>query len=165
MIHQDSEHFCAEKSGVGAALAPSLTSVLPARSYDLLAMAARALGCRHAGIGVVSAENNLLEFLPFGLSSEEAASLQRTGWPTQVIGQILRQPLPLSVESYSPAALLPSPLCRTEANGNNGQNEVYSLLGMPLHFPGKRGAIYFLRPGKPFSAEDEAAVAPLVGWL
>ncbi|AXI80050.1 PP2C family protein-serine/threonine phosphatase [Peterkaempfera bronchialis] len=124
-----------------------------------IADAARALvDARHGALGVLNEEGDFAELIPSGEGAEGFAALGLTPHGEGILGELVRNPRPLRVDSLAShphAAGLPA-----------GHPVLETLLGVPILVRGVvYGNLYLAdkNDGSPFTEADESVVSALAG--
>jgi signal transduction histidine kinase len=133
---------------------------LPGRPQHLLELACKAVAASHGGIGLLSAEGDLIEHVAFGVSEKASAELWRAPWARELIGFVLEKPVYVQIEDLGAQRPV---LAQPEALPAVGPFLAVPFVGAAR----SRGAIYLMRPpgARPFSPAEVQTVLPLRGWL
>ncbi|MFJ5678017.1 PP2C family protein-serine/threonine phosphatase [Streptomyces sp. NPDC093097] len=146
---------------LGAVLAISRETDLPAVLHRIVTTAMSLVGARYGALGVLDESGeSLKEFITAGLSESERTDLADVEFPRGrgVLGYLIRHPEPLRVDDI--------PSHPASAGFPPGHPRIGTLLGVAVSV---RGTIYgdlYLserRDGQPFDHDDEAIVVTLAG--
>ncbi len=131
------------------------------RPQQLLELACKVVRAGRGGVGLLSADGELVEHFSFGISDEEAVALARSPWITQLL-QFVQQNQPQATRVDSLAGDYP----------HLGLPPVVPAVGpflaIPLNCTGRcRGALYLTRAAgqPPFSPQDEESALSICTWL
>jgi signal transduction histidine kinase len=134
--------------------------ILLSRSHQLLELACRVAGAPFGGVGLVSAEGELVEHIPYGLAEQDGAEPGDSSRLAKLVHFVLRQPEPMCLDDL--AATHP------RLGAPDGLAALGPFLGLPLHCPGRyRGVLYLARgPDQPgFRKSEREMVEPIRTWL
>jgi signal transduction histidine kinase len=128
------------------------------RPEQLLSLACLVARADVGGVGLLSAQGELVEHFTTGLTEETVVSLRCSAWPVSLVQFVLRQPGPVSLSGW-PTEASPKRLTLPALG---------SFLAVPLTCPGRcRGVLYLgrLPGGKPFDTTNMQAVQGIGRFL
>jgi signal transduction histidine kinase len=129
----------------------------PGRLAHLLDLAFRAVRASQGGIGLLTADGELVEHITRGMSDGEARELEHSPVLIGLLQLVLRHPVPTRRESLTVVGAQ-----------RDTSLPVGPFLGVPLTCSGRsRGVLYLIRGvGEPgFTKEDEELLSPVATWL
>jgi signal transduction histidine kinase len=120
------------------------------RPQHLLELLCKVVRAAHGGIGLVSADGDVIEHFTCGLPEEVSEELWRSPLSGELVKLVLQQPAPLNLADFAAETRLAGLSSRLPRPG--------AVLGLTLFCGGRcRGALYLARrPGEPaFGPDDE----------
>jgi signal transduction histidine kinase/CheY-like chemotaxis protein len=123
----------------------------------LLELAFRAVRASRAGIGLLTADGELIEHLSIGAGRSATVALEQSSAFLGLLQTAQRQPAPMRLERGAPSSRTEDPLAETGP-----------FLAVPLSCAGRsRGVLYLLREAGDleFTRAEEELLAPVGSWL
>lgn len=139
---------------------PVLDRTPLSHTRHLLRLACTLTGASHGGVGLLSIEGKLVEFVASGLSDELTAELWHSTWLSGLVGYLARLEEPACLRDLSltlPPGMPPA-----------GLTPIGPFLGIALDSQNRRwGVLYLARPlgAPPFTAEQEQVLRTIAAWL
>jgi signal transduction histidine kinase len=130
------------------------------RSQQLLELACKAFAAERGGIGILSADNEVIEHLTFGLGPQQATQIWRNSWTKDIVQFVLERGGRVNCANLSAD--------HPALGKRDGFSAVGPFMAVSLLCPGRcNGALYFARSigDSDFSSIDEDALLPLRDWL
>ncbi len=133
---------------------------LRGRLQYLLELVGKSVRAAHGGVGLLSAEGELVEHVTFGVPEGASAELLRSSWGAELLQFVQRRPGPTLADDLATE--------EPKLGFPPGLPAVGPFVGVPINCPGRsRGGFYLARAvGEPgFGPQDLEAVVPAAAWL
>src|SRR5262249_43370198 len=125
----------------------------------------RAAAADWGGIGLLSADGEVVDHVTFGIDAQDDTELNRSPWCKGAIELVLRHPVSIALADLTAAE---RGLAASVRAAIPHLAPVGPFLGMPFSCQGRcRGALYLTRArGRvPFGPRDQELVRPIREWL